>query len=47
MYLTNSATQGFYALHGGSIQGSAQPKFELFLEDKYSWIGDVTGKPKL
>ena len=43
MFLKNSAVPGFVALHEGSIHGEkTQPSFELFPQEKYAWLGDVT-----
>ncbi|KAK5133663.1 hypothetical protein LTR08_007517 [Meristemomyces frigidus] len=45
LYMENAAFPGLVILHAGSMQdGTQQPSLELFAEDKYSWVGDVTGK---
>ncbi|CAK3844764.1 glutathione-dependent formaldehyde-activating enzyme family [Lecanosticta acicola] len=45
LYLTNSKIAGFVAINAGNMQGErAGPFMELFLDNKYPWIGDVTGK---
>ncbi|KAF2099223.1 hypothetical protein NA57DRAFT_76452 [Rhizodiscina lignyota] len=48
LYLKNSAFPGLVVLHCGTMEAEGpQPSMELFPENKYAWIGDVMGKPRL
>lgn len=48
LWLSNSKIKGFAAVNAGNMEGDrAQPFTELFHENKYEWIGDVTSKAKL
>ncbi|KAK3053330.1 hypothetical protein LTR09_005499 [Extremus antarcticus] len=43
MFLKSLAVPDFIALHEGSIlEEKTQPTIELYPQDKYPWIGDVT-----
>jgi hypothetical protein len=45
LFLKSTAVDGFIAVHEGSTTDrvKSQPVLELFVQEKYSWIGDVKG----
>ena len=45
LFLLNPAFKGLSILTAGTMDGErTQPSMELFPENKYQWVGDVTGK---
>jgi hypothetical protein len=43
LYVTTSAVEGFYGMAIGSlIEEHRQPYAELFPEERYAWVGEVT-----
>ncbi|KAF2168776.1 hypothetical protein M409DRAFT_36243 [Zasmidium cellare ATCC 36951] len=45
LFLMNPAFKGLTILTAGTMDGErTQPSMELFPENKYQWLGDVTGK---
>jgi hypothetical protein len=49
--LENSAFKGLVVLMAGTVddhvKGDVKPMLELFDENKYGWVGDISGKARL